>query len=113
MNYVVYLSYRSNGSPKKIVSLLEDDLVSYEDMISYDRGLEKECVGFSSHNVYLHAGFNKQYNVNFLNYLVSPLVFSINASIKDYGDKLWLAHPSYMTIFSSITRLDFQCPTWT
>ena len=86
-DFIIYLTYRSNGAPKKITRYFE----SYVKNIEKERLLnssESLCVGHSSANLYLSLGFYDQYIFGMITYLVNPFFLALNKSIKDFGDKL-------------------------
>lgn len=84
--YTVYLAYRSNGAPKKVAALIDDNIYPHNALACHLN--ENDLIGASTNNLYLCLGYNIQYNINLINYLVSPLLFSSNTSIRYYGDKL-------------------------
>ncbi len=86
-NFITYLTYRSNGAPKKITRYFE----SYIKKVPKDELLDESAaltVGFNSKNLYLSFGFNDQYTIGLVNYLASPFLFTISKSVTDFGDKL-------------------------
>lgn len=89
--FTVYLAYRSNGAPKKISALLDENVYPYDAIYNTsasDCSKAHLILGHGKNNLYLHLGFNFQYNINLITYLVSPVLFSLNTSLRDYGDKL-------------------------
>lgn len=92
LNFITYLTYRSNGAPKKLTTFFEYYLyrpkggrMDYQNGIYSDYSL---CIGINSRNLYLEFGYYDQYTFGMLSYLVSPIMLSVSKSIKDYGDKL-------------------------
>lgn len=85
--FIVYLTYRSNGAPKKLTRFFEDYIVSVP-----REQLKNNCnnlvIGKNDRNLYLEFGFYDQYTFGMINYLANPFFQSINKSIKDFGDKL-------------------------
>lgn len=88
-NFITYLTYRSNGSPKKITKLLEElvrnptkDELGRDDFI---------VVGRNSGNLYLYFNYNDQYRIGFIDYLFKPYLLSNSRHMRDYEDKLLIA----------------------
>jgi hypothetical protein len=85
-NFIVYLTYRSNGAPKKVTRLLEGFVARpAPEHLKDDSVL---CAGRSSGSLYLHFGFYDQYTFGLIAYLANPLFLSLNRANKDLGDKL-------------------------
>lgn len=87
-NFVTYVTYRSNGAPKKITKTIERFLVKLDQTIpSYDDP-DLVIVGQSRQSFYLRFGYYDQYSFDIITYIGSPLIFSLNRAIKDFGDKI-------------------------
>jgi hypothetical protein len=86
-NFITYLTYRSNGAPKKMTNYFENYIYKPErkENLTSDLNL---CVGFNHRNLYLRFGYFEQYTFGMISYLVMPVILSVSESIKDYGDKL-------------------------
>lgn len=85
-NFITYITYRSNGAPKKITKAIERYLVRLEpDLLEEPDAF---IVGKSSKSFYLRFNYYDQYAFGLITYLGSPLIFSLNRAIKDYGDKI-------------------------
>ncbi len=85
-NFITYVTYRSNGAPKKITKAVERFLVRLTpDLQNHPDAF---IVGKSSNRFYLRFDYYDQYTFGLVTYLASPLIFSLNRSIKDYGDKV-------------------------
>ncbi|MEM8932307.1 MAG: tetratricopeptide repeat protein, partial [Acidobacteriota bacterium] len=98
-NFVTYLTYRSNGAPKRITATLERFIVRLPDRFVRQTTDEPKpsgdyrdphhlVVGRSSRSLYLRFRYADQYTFGLVTYLASPLIFSVNRAIKDYGDKI-------------------------
>ena len=89
-NFVTYLTYRSNGAPKKITSTLERFVTRLPKEARDPRNPDSRyfVVGRNSRNLYLRFRYPDQYAFGLVTYLASPLIFSVNRAIKDYGDKV-------------------------
>lgn len=85
-NFITYVTYRSNGAPKKVTKTIERFLVSSPPNQQNDR--DSLIAGLSSKSFYLRFGYYDQYSFDIITYLASPLIFSLNRAIKDYGDKI-------------------------
>lgn len=85
-NFNTYLTYRSNGAPKKITKAMERYLMRLRPEISEHP--DSLVVGRSSHSFYLYFEYYNQYTFGLITYLGSPLIFALNRAIKDYGDKI-------------------------
>ncbi|MGD2116504.1 MAG: hypothetical protein PVG07_15735, partial [Acidobacteriota bacterium] len=86
-NFVAYLTYRSNGAPKKITRILEQHVTRPKDKLGAEETLP---VGRSSGSLYLELGYYDQYTFGLIAYLAQPLFLSLHRhrSNKDFGDKL-------------------------
>ena len=86
-SFITYLTYRSNGSPKKITKIFEEYVISGNSKKSQDRtNIVK--IGKSNKNLYLHLNEYAQYTFGFSSFLFNPFVNYINKHLRDYGDKL-------------------------
>lgn len=90
-NYILYLTFRSNGSPKKLISLIED-IISIEelnDRVKSDsvvvRGKEKKE---NKKVFFLKFTFNKQYEINLTSNLYRPYFIINSRNQKLLGDKI-------------------------
>jgi hypothetical protein len=87
-NFVTYVTYRSNGAPKKITKTIERFLVKLDQANpSYDHP-DITIVGKSRQSFYLQLGYYDQYSFDIITYIGGPLIFSLNRAIKDFGDKI-------------------------
>ena len=86
-HFITYLTYRSNGAPKKLSQFFENYVtIGKKGMLSdKDNNL---IVGNNWRNLYLSIDDYDQYRMGFLTYVANPFMFHINRDIKDYGDKL-------------------------
>ncbi|MBF0336319.1 MAG: hypothetical protein HQL05_00670 [Nitrospirae bacterium] len=85
-NFITYLTYRSNGSPKKLTRYFEKHVVQAD-----KRELKKSdnlCVARNSNNLYLEFGFFDQYTLGLVSYIATPVILAIERAIKDFGDKI-------------------------
>jgi|GEM_PF-990875 len=86
-NFITYLTYRSNGAPKKITRLFEH-YVSKPDFKEFKKQERNFVVGRNARNLYLHFPYHAQYSFGFITYLITPFLLGINRFHKDFGDKL-------------------------
>ena len=91
-NFVTYLTYRSNGAPKRITAMLERFIVRLPERVQSAFGdatdEHLQVVGRSNGSLYLRFRYSDQYTFGLVTFLASPLIFSVNRAIKDYGDKI-------------------------
>lgn len=95
-NFITYLAYQSNGSPKKITSLFEQYVVKGGDfpddtysMVVTDDGIQgTNTTGLDKNCFYLRLTEGDQYVFGLINYLVSPFLISQKRYLGSFGDKL-------------------------
>jgi hypothetical protein len=103
---IVYLTYRSNGSPKKLVRLIEDMIKPVG-----DNKLELDKTGFYETDKtifldlsepykkqiktknYIHIGYKNQYKFGFINYIFRPFLSTHGNQYKTYSDKILVSTP--------------------
>ncbi len=90
LNFITYLSYRSNGSPKKITKIFEEYIrpLSEERRTEAERPSNVIFVGENKNSLYLEFGFYNQYIFGFSSYLFNPFLLSVSKYLRDFGDKL-------------------------
>jgi hypothetical protein len=101
-NFVAYISYKSNGAPKKIIKLLEDYIYPVDkeefDILrgktssenpSGKNALKNEplLIG-EKHGLYLKFTEKDQHIFAFSNYIFTPFLYSASRYSHDFGDKL-------------------------
>jgi hypothetical protein len=91
-NFIVYLTYRSNGSPKKIIKLIQE-FIRME-----DPQLVEKPSNFVFHHQpgiikapYLYFGFDDQYRIGFINHLYRPFLIRYGQSFNKYSDNIILS----------------------
>ncbi|PIA77498.1 hypothetical protein BFR04_08635 [Gaetbulibacter sp. 4G1] len=95
-DFVIYLTYRSNGAPRKLSSLIEQYILPVpKSEISGDEYKRNIIVGSNNENMFLQLGFYDQYKFNLISYLTSPIFLGLGNYIHEYSDKL-LVSISYM-----------------
>lgn len=92
-DFVVYLTYRSNGAPRKLSNLLEQYVVTVSDH-GAKRG-NRIVIGNNNENPFLQIGFSDQYKFSLISYLTTPIFLGLGNYLHEYSDKL-LVSTSYM-----------------
>lgn len=103
-NFIIYLTYRSNGSPKKLTKLLEDyiyeskGLANKDKLNNFDSDLSI-VVANSERNLerlYLRFSVKSQYKFGFITYLYRPFLLGHSQFIKKYSDNVLVSTPYLM-----------------
>lgn len=91
-NFIIYLTYRSNGSPKKIIKLIQE-FVRMEDPVEIERpsSFVLQEPGETSKGAYLFFGFDDQYRIGFINHLYRPFLIRYGQSFNKYSDNIILS----------------------
>lgn len=98
-NYIIYLTYRSSGTPKKLNGLVEHLIVKGPKLDSnkIDRFFEENVVVLHSdldknkplsERLFLKFGFNTQYELGLTANLYRPYLIANSRHLKSLGDKL-------------------------
>lgn len=90
--YIIYLTYRSNGTPKKLISLIERHVrhapdgtkASHSIVVRQNRG-GLEPIG---EPMFLRLKFDFQYEIGLTNNLYRPFIVNNSRYLKALGDKL-------------------------
>ncbi|MFP4846076.1 ATP-binding protein [Winogradskyella sp. PE311] len=92
-DFIVYLSYRSNGAPRKLSNLIEQYVkpVLLDDLIDDNSVI----VGRNDSNLYLNIGYYDQYKFSLISSMTTPIFLGIGNFLHEYSDKL-LVSISYM-----------------
>ncbi|KJU86155.1 conserved hypothetical protein, membrane [Candidatus Magnetobacterium bavaricum] len=85
-NFIIYLTYRSNGSPKKLTRYFEKHVVQPDEKEL--QGSKNLYVGRNSKNLYLEFGYYDQYTLGLVTYIATPIILSIKRTLKDFSDKI-------------------------
>lgn len=102
-NLIIYLSYRSNGTPKRLNALFEDFLTSIDpEAPGGDGRSDKVFVQLpsgsrqdSKSRIFLKISYQRQYILGLTAYLIRPYLITHSHFIRTYGDKL-LVSTTYM-----------------
>lgn len=91
--FILYLTYRSNGAPQKLANLLENHLRPVTEKELTDNDVL--FVGKNTNNLYLDLGYYRQYKFALISYLTTPVFLGLGNYMHEYNDKL-LVSISYM-----------------
>ena len=91
-NFIIYITYRSNGSPKKMVRLLEENIVSLTEEDEH-RMTVRSDISDGKDALYLKFSYKKQYKLGFTSYLFRPFLLMYGNFIRQYGDSLLVSTP--------------------
>jgi Cdc6-like AAA superfamily ATPase len=85
-SFITYLTYRSNGSPKKMVKIVEEHIVECPE--GGKKGIQIITSRGQSTNPKLYLGitYSHQYRFGFINYMFRPFILSQSQSITKYSD---------------------------
>jgi len=103
-NYIIFLTYRSNGLPKKLMSLIENDLVKKSKKEIDD--IKNEAIGLfyndekddNNFKFYLKFSFIRQYEIGLTSNLYRPYLIIHSRYMKTLNDRL---------LYSSAYVIDF------
>ena len=102
-NFLGYLFYRSNGSPKKAVKLFEEYIVKLEkrdfEKIKERRDIifrARESSTFEENQHYLLFSTANQYRIGFINYLFQPFLAMNSISVREMSDNTLVSIPFLM-----------------
>ena len=98
-NFLGYLVYRSNGSPKKVVKLLEEYII--REPMSHFEGITHQTIIFHKPQRsdtpelkhYLHFSYLDQYKLGFTAYLFQPFLTMYSSFMKRYSDNTLVSTP--------------------
>lgn len=93
--FILYLVYRSNGMPRKIIQLIEENVVYFkEGTNNLEEKSKRDLVALSSNykseqgSYFLKLDYKTQYQSGFINYLYRPYLVAHGRSTKYRSDKL-------------------------
>ncbi|MFC5410786.1 ATP-binding protein [Larkinella bovis] len=96
--FIVFLTYRSNGSPKKIVRIIEEYVIS-EDHPKYNKPHYHNVIIKRKNNkpkLFLSFSYKNQYHFGFITYLYRPFLMSQSVVLKDFSDNILVSTPYLM-----------------
>ena len=99
-NFVIYLTYRSNGSPKKLIREIQE-FIRNIDKKNLEQFKRKGIVGywvnyikeFEGNKRFLLFNYYEQYRLEFINYLYRPFLISNGRNFKHYSDNIIVSTP--------------------
>lgn len=97
-SFVIYLTYRSGGSPKKLIKTVQEFIRAESEGHNYP---EKVLVGENTnraktkekHDLYLYLDYHNQYRIGFINYLYRPFLIRYGSSFKQFSDNIIVSTP--------------------
>lgn len=94
-NYIIYLTYRSTGTPKKLVSLIEGLLVQKKIKDIKDEALIlcRKSTVTSDERVFLRFNYTSQYEINLTTDILRPYLIQNSRYLTNLGDKLLFSTP--------------------
>jgi Cdc6-like AAA superfamily ATPase len=97
-SFIIFLSYRSNGSPKKMVRLIEEYILGGNDtrlkkMEEHDVYIAEKV---ESTNLFLTFTYRNQYHFGFITYLYQPFLMGQSLILKEFSDNILVATPYLM-----------------
>lgn len=97
-NFILYLTYRSNGTPKKLVSLIESYVWPMTEVKIAEMQASQEVIVFAGANInndtskgnrkFLRFSYNQQYEIGLTSNLYRPYAIIHSRTLKTLGDKL-------------------------
>lgn len=98
-NYIIYLTYRSNGLPKKLINLIEKDIIYLnKSQITDDSALKVCLLEAEEEGFYLKFSFKSQYEIGLTANLYRPYLNIHSRYLKTLNDRL---------LYSSAYIIDF------
>ncbi|WP_428662035.1 ATP-binding protein [Runella sp.] len=98
-NFVIYLTYRSNGSPKKLTKLIEEYIVSYNEEWRDNElklVIHATVMNENENVLFLDFPFKHQYRFGFISYLFRPFILAQSQVIKKFSDTVLVSMPYLM-----------------
>lgn len=110
--FITYLSFISNGSPKKIALFFEKYVrsgkyLSSEKNVEFPQG-NSEHEEDNDSKMYLSLGYYSLFKVNFIHYLVYPIMQAMINSNTHYGDKLLVSASFLITYIFKLHNNGFS-----
>lgn len=96
--FIVFVTYRSNGSPKKIVRIIEE-YVTGEDNPRFKKSFYHNVIIKRNNNnpkLFLSLTYKNQYHFGFITYLYRPFLMSQSVILKDFSDNILVSTPYLM-----------------
>ncbi len=93
--FILFLTYRSNGTPKKYMEILERLIVPRDEFPKLDNKIvvkEGNSAGVGD-NLYLRISYNRQFDIGMISNIFRPFLLTNSEYIKRLGDKLLISTP--------------------
>jgi hypothetical protein len=87
-SFIIYITYRSNGAPKKISAFFEEYIKNIERNSRTDNSI---AIDIAENRLHLFFNEQDQYSFSIHSYLITPIYLSINESGRTYNDKLLIS----------------------
>jgi len=87
-DFVTYLTYRTNGAPKKLAAIFERYVIRAKREVLDGELCPVLCVGRQSKALYLRFDWYDQYAFGVGTHLVTPFFVSLDNVLREFGDKL-------------------------
>ncbi len=97
--FIIYVTYRSNGSPKKMTKIIEEHIVKRDDAERYNfKTLVVSCIEpykKKNDSAYqcLELTYDEQYRNAYISYLFRPFLMNYSTYAKRLSDKILVAIP--------------------
>lgn len=102
-NFITYLTYRANGSPKKIIKIIHEFIIvkeSRDPWASTNDGktifLDREAGNKEdkiSTRLFLYFNYSNQYRIGFISYLYRPFLIQYGRNFKLFSDNIIISTP--------------------
>jgi len=110
-NFISYVSYRSNGAPKKITKIFEEYLQSYP--LDKKKNFDSTIITKGdTRSIYLHFGYLEQYIFSVGRYLFNPFVIAVNKYIRSFEDKLLVSTAFLLNHIYKFHKVGFSYKTF-
>lgn len=95
INFFSYITYRSNGAPKKISNILEQFITPIDPSELVNKGEAVIQISSNTDRLHLKFAYYDQYRLAYTSYLVSPIFLRLSNYMNEFGDKM-LVSISYL-----------------
>jgi hypothetical protein len=83
--FIIYLNHVSKGAPSKLTAYFENFIMSHDMALGF---VATGLIVQEKSKMFLFFDYYRQYHIGVVNYLLTPINFSINKNIRNYSDKL-------------------------
>lgn len=98
-HFINYLAYRSTGSPKKMIRIIEEHTRPVSDFVTDRKNIMVKAnkrYADEKNGIYLALTYKDQYKVGLLNYFYRPVIISKSRTMKSFSDTLLVTIPYLM-----------------